>query len=161
MITITIPISWLNFNMKHVQIFSIFLSIVKEGDHRTVRFENHWNHTVLYGPLIPDKECDTKMRVLYIYSLILKRQRGLMKISISQLTEYLPALWEHAEEHHLLRGAIVCLLLELTLSITSESSSLYDLLIPIINTSCNPHSVFYLYLADDGLDLWVLVFTIT
>ena len=116
---------------------------------------------MLYGSLIPDKECDTKMRVLYIYSLILKRQRGLMKISISQLTEYLPALWEHAEEHHLLRGAIVCLLLELTLSITSESSSLYDLLIPIINTSCNPHSVFYLYLADDGLDLWVLVFTIT
>ena len=113
------------------------------------------------GPWIPDKECDTKMRVLYIYSLILKRQRGLMKISISQLTEYLPALWEHAEEHHLLRGAIVCLLLELTLSITSESSSLYDLLIPIINTSCNPHSVFYLYLADDGLDLWVPVFTIT
>ena len=123
------------------------------------KFKN--DHSILNGPWIPDKECDTKMRVLYIYSLILKRQRGLMKISISQLTEYLPALWEHAEEHHLLRGAIVCLLLELTLSITSESSSLYDLLIPIINTSCNPHSVFYLYLADDGLDLWVPVFTIT
>lgn len=113
--------------------------------------------TKLFNILTSCEECDTKMRVLYIYSLILKRQRGLMKISIDQLTEYLPALWEHAEDHHLLRGAIVCLLLELTLSITSESVSLYKLLIPIINTSCNPHSIFYLYLADDGLDLWLAV----
>ena len=142
--------------MKLVQIFLIFWSIVKDGNLKTFEVLS-----VVNSPWNPDKECDTKMRVLYIYSLILKRQRGLMKISISQLTEYLPALWEHAEEHHLLRGAIVCLLLELTLSITSESSSLYDLLIPIINTSCNPHSVFYLYLADDGLDLWVSVTNLT
>ena len=51
------------------------------------------------------------MRVLYIYSLILKRQRGLMEISIAQLSEYLPALWDHAHEDHLLRGAIISLLL--------------------------------------------------
>ena len=51
------------------------------------------------------------MRVLYIYSLILKRQRGLMEVSIAQLTKYLPALWEHANEDHLLRGAIISLLL--------------------------------------------------
>ena len=111
--------------------------------------------TSLFNLLTECEECDTKMRVLYIYSLILKRQRGLMSISIAQLGEYLPTLWDHAEEHHLLRGAIVCLLLELTLSVTSQSVSLYNLLIPILSTSCNPHSEFYIYLADDGLDLWV------
>jgi len=113
--------------------------------------------TSLFNLLTECEECDTKMRVLYIYSLILKRQRGLMSLSIAQLSEYLPTLWAHAEQHHLLRGAIVCLLLELTLSVTSQSTNLYNLLIPILSTSCNPHSEFYIYLADDGLDLWLAV----
>ena len=41
--------------------------------------------TSLFNLLTQCEECDTKMRVLYIYSLILKRQRGLMSISIAQL----------------------------------------------------------------------------
>ena len=40
--------------------------------------------TSLFNLLTECEECDTKMRVLYIYSLILKRQRGLMSISIAQ-----------------------------------------------------------------------------
>ena len=40
---------------------------------------------------------------------------------------------------------------------TSQSTNLYNLLIPILSTSCNPHSEFYIYLADDGLDLWLAV----
>ena len=41
--------------------------------------------TSLFNLLTECEECDTKMRVLYIYSLILKRQRGLMSISIAQV----------------------------------------------------------------------------
>ena len=66
----------------------------------------------MFELLVQCVECDTKMRIVYIYSLILKRQRGLNgEIGIIQLCKYLPKLWEHANEHHLLRGAIVSLLL--------------------------------------------------
>lgn len=113
--------------------------------------------TRLFELLRDCNECDTKMRILYIYSLILKRMRGKTVTAINQLADYLPQLWEHAEDHFLLRGAIVCSLLELTLSLASKSVSLYQLLLPVCATSVDPHSSAYIYLSNDGFDLWVLV----
>jgi hypothetical protein len=81
--------------------------------------------------------------------------RGKTITAISQLTEYLPQLWEHAEEHFLLRGAIVCSLLELTLSLASKSVTLYPLLLPVCANSVDPHLTAYIYLSTDGFDLWV------
>ena len=100
-------------------------------------------------------ECDTKMRVLYIYSLILKRMRGKAVACVGQISEYLPQLWEHAGDHFLLRGAIVCSLLELTLSLASQAVSLYQILLPVCATAVDPHSQAFIYLADDGFELWV------
>ena len=99
-------------------------------------------------------ECDTKMRILYIYSLIMKRMRGKAVTCVGQLSEYLPQLWEHAGDHFLLRGAIVCSLLELTLSLASKSVHLYQLLLPVCATAVDPHSPAYIYLSNDGFDLW-------
>lgn len=95
------------------------------------------------------------MRVLYIYSLILKRMRGKAVACVGQISEYLPQLWEHAGDHFLLRGAIVCSLLELTLSLASQATKLYQILLPVCATAVDPHSQAYLYLADDGFELWV------
>ena len=84
--------------------------------------------TALFQLLRDCEECDTKMRVLYIYTLILKRLRGKTIGNLGQqLTEYLPQLWEHASEHYMLRGAIVCSLLELVLALASNSVALYNL----------------------------------
>ena len=113
--------------------------------------------TRLFELLRDCTECDTKMRILYIYSLILKRMRGKTVSAVNQLAEYLPQLWEHAEEHYLLRGAIVCSLLELTLSLASKSVALYKLLLPVCATAVDPHSTAYLYLSNDGFDLWAQV----
>ena len=93
-------------------------------------FENYQESsiTALFKLLRDCDECDTKMRVLYIYTLILKRLRGKTIGNLGQqLTEYLPQLWEHAAEHYMLRGAIVCSLLELVLALASSSTSIYNL----------------------------------
>merc|ERR1719402_1427832 len=83
--------------------------------------------------------------------------RGKTVTAINQLSEYLPQLWEHAGDHFLLRGAIVCSLLELTLSLASKSVQLYQLLLPVCATAVDPHSPAYIYLSEDGFDLWLAV----
>lgn len=63
--------------------------------------------TVLCQLLIHVQECDTKMLVLNIVSIMIERIGDKVHQNAEMLLQYLPQLWQLSEAHNLLRGAVV------------------------------------------------------
>lgn len=62
---------------------------------------------LLFGLLKEAKECETKMNVLNIMSLIIDKMGECITGQIQNLIQYLPLLWEESDAHNMLRCAIV------------------------------------------------------
>lgn len=62
---------------------------------------------LLFGLLKGAAECETKMNVLNIMSLIIDKMNECISGQIENLIQYLPLLWEESNEHNMLRCAIV------------------------------------------------------
>ncbi|XP_020288528.1 importin-11 isoform X2 [Pseudomyrmex gracilis] len=111
--------------------------------------------SLLFGLLKDVNECDTKMHVLSVLSFIIERVGSGIKPYIGALSSYLPELWQQSEVHHLLRCAIVSTLIHLEKALGSESVALEPLVVGIVALSCDLNEDGYVYLLEDGLELWL------
>ncbi|XP_065059985.1 importin-11-like [Rhopilema esculentum] len=111
----------------------------------------------LFCLLIDVQECDTKMGVLNVISILIERAGREMKPYATALCQYLPHLWADSAEHNMLRCVVVSTLRHIVEALGSESVVLHPLLLSVIHLSTDHTQPSHVYLIDDGLELWFAV----
>ncbi|KAG5887314.1 hypothetical protein JTB14_006458 [Gonioctena quinquepunctata] len=112
---------------------------------------------LLFALLKEAKECDTKMQVLNVMTLLLERMGSSIQLQLDSLVQYLPHLWRESEEHNMLRCAIVSTLVQLVKALGGVKSELNPFLLPIIQLGTDTSQGAIVYLLEDSLDLWLTV----
>lgn len=104
-------------------------------------------------------QADTKMKVLNILSLLMERVGPGIQPHVPALIQALPALWEESgrENCQMLRTIIINTLTNITRGLGVASSSLHDFIIPVIKLATDVKMTEHVYLAEDGLLLWLSV----
>ncbi|KAL4228026.1 Importin-11 [Mactra antiquata] len=110
--------------------------------------------SLLFQLLQEVQECDTKMQVLHVVSFVIERVGKQIRPFATSLVSYLPALWEEAKDHNMLKCAILTTLIHLVQSFGTLSSTMYEFLLPVIALSTDTSKPEHVYLLDDGLELW-------
>jgi len=111
----------------------------------------------LFRLLLCVEECDTKMHVLNVISLLIERTGKEMQAYTSELCDYLPHLWFDSEDHNMLRCVLVTTLARVVEALGLQSMKIHEMLLPIIQLSTDVKQPAHVYLLDDGLDLWLAV----
>ncbi|KAF5275843.1 hypothetical protein FQR65_LT04081 [Abscondita terminalis] len=112
---------------------------------------------LLFSLLKEVVECETKMHVLNVMTLILERVGQTIRPHTDALIHYLPLLWQESEEHNMLRCAIVSTLVQLVKALGSSSAELNPFLLPIIQLGTDVNQGAIVYLLEDSLELWLTV----
>ncbi|XP_076251460.1 importin beta11 [Rhynchophorus ferrugineus] len=102
-------------------------------------------------------ECETKMQVLNVMTLLLERMGNTIVPHSEALVQYLPHLWNESEDHYMLRCAIVATLVQLVKSMGGVPQELSPFLLPIIQMGTDVNQGAIVYLLEDALDLWAAV----
>lgn len=110
--------------------------------------------SLLFKLLQDARECDTKMQVLHVISFVIERVGYQIQPHAAALIQYLPALWQESAEHNMLRCAILTTLIHLVQGFGSRCSGMFTFLLPIIQMSTDVTKDQYIYLVEDGLELW-------
>jgi len=110
---------------------------------------------LLFQLLQDVSQCDSKMSVLHVMSLIIERMQAEIRPHVSCLIRYMPLLWDSSMEHGMLCCAIISTLTTVVLSIGSSCVDMHDLLLPVIYYSTDVQQAAHVYLCEDGLDLWL------
>jgi hypothetical protein len=88
-------------------------------------------------------------------SFLIERLGPSVRPHAQALVQHLPALWADAEQHNLLRCAIITTLTLLVQCLGPASSSLYPFLVPVLSLACDPQHEEHVYLGEDALALWL------
>lgn len=95
------------------------------------------------------------MRVLYVISFMIERVGNEIKPHVNALNLYLPELWHQSEHHNMLRCSIVSTLVHLVKALGSDNVILQSLVVNVVELSCDMSQAGYVYLLEDGLELWL------
>lgn len=109
---------------------------------------------VLFNLLKCTNDCDTKMQVLHVLSLLIQRIGSKVQSFASPLSIYLPELWQASGDHNMLQCAIVSTMTHLVEGLGVWSEQMYPFLLPLIQLSTDVSQPSHIYLMEDGLDLW-------
>ncbi|GFS79489.1 importin-11 [Nephila pilipes] len=112
------------------------------------------NIAALFHLLKEVKECDLKMSVLHVLSLIIERVGTEVRPYAEALSQYLPQLWNNCGDHNMLRCAIISCYIHMVEGLITLSEGLHPLLLPMIALSTDVAQPPHVYLLEDGLDLW-------
>ncbi|KAJ8915196.1 hypothetical protein NQ315_015419 [Exocentrus adspersus] len=112
---------------------------------------------LLFGLLREAVECETKMQVLNVMTLLLERMGNTIQPHSESLIQYLPHLWQESEDHNMLRCAIVATLVQLVKALGGVKPELNPFLLPIIQLGTDTTQNAIVYLLEDSLDLWLAV----
>lgn len=113
--------------------------------------------TSLFQLLLDVRECDTKMRVLNVLSLLMERLGGAIQPHISALLQYMPQLWVESAQRSssMLRCVILTALTNIVRGLGPLSPGLHAFLLPVVQMATDIATPEHVYLAEDGLDLWL------
>lgn len=109
---------------------------------------------LLFELLVDVVECETKMRVLNVVSLVVERLGADVVPHCDQLLSYLPRLWHQAAELAMLRVMIARTLEHLVSSVGGDTGHMHDLLLQVIGLGVDLSDPAHVYLMDDALHLW-------
>lgn len=112
---------------------------------------------LLFTLLKETKECETKMHILNVMSLMVERVGHTIQPHSDSLIQYLPLLWEESEEHNMLRCAIVSTLVQLVKALGEVVPELMPFLFPIIKLGTDTKQSAIVYLLEDSLELWLTI----
>lgn len=112
---------------------------------------------LLFNLLKEANECDTKMHILNIMTVIIERVGLEIRPHSAVLIQYLPLLWQDSEEHNMLRCAIVATLVQLVKALNEVIPSIYPFLLPVIQMGTDTSTDAVVYLLEDTLELWLAV----
>ena len=99
--------------------------------------------TQLFQLLLACHECETKMKVLNVLSLLMERMGVAIQPHVSALLQHMPQLWAESEHQSasMLRCVILSTLTNITNSLGSVSAQLHNFVLPIIQFATNVHAV--------------------
>lgn len=112
---------------------------------------------LLFNLLKEASECETKMHVLNVITLVVERVGQIISPHTDLLINYLPLLWQESEEHNLLRCAIVSTLVQIVKALGAVSADLNPFLLPVIQLGTDVNQSAIVYLLEDCLELWLTV----
>ncbi|XP_045467255.1 importin-11 isoform X2 [Harmonia axyridis] len=112
---------------------------------------------LLFQLLKEVQECETKMHILNVMTLIVERVGHTIQPHTDALIQYLPLIWKESEDHNMLRCAIVSTLVQLVKALGTVVPELTPFLIPIIMLGTDPKQSAIVYLLEDSLELWLTV----
>nr|CAI5838056.1 unnamed protein product [Callosobruchus analis] len=117
---------------------------IDDFDFDSEQFKNYMlsAFNLLFSLLREVNECETKMQVLNVMTLLLERMGSIIQPHSDPLLQYLPFLWQESEEHNMLRCAIVSTMVQLV-----------KVLVIQLGTDTTQHAI--VYLLEDCLDLWL------
>ena len=114
--------------------------------------------TSLFQLLHDVKQCQTKMQVLDVITLLFGEQVGKhMQAHADTLAKYLPTLWSSCDDspqYGMLRTAIVRSLAEIVKALGPASLRLLPFICPVVLQSVDIALDHHVYLLEDGLTLW-------
>lgn len=85
------------------------MSTLGDFEFDSSQFENYVQPTFssLFDLLRESKECDTKMSVLNVMSVVVDKMGDRLSRDAESLCRYLPMLWDESHDHNMLRCAIL------------------------------------------------------
>ncbi|KAK3676729.1 hypothetical protein LTR78_003506 [Recurvomyces mirabilis] len=104
---------------------------------------------------------ETKMALLNTTSIIVERMEHRISPFAEGIVSMLPALWESSGEEHLMKQAILTILVRLVNAMKAHSVPLHSMVLPIIRGAVQPGSDTEVYLLEDAMDLWGAIITQT
>lgn len=133
-----------------------FRSVVDDPDFNPDQFQPYVEPTFirLLDLLKASNECETKMQVLNVITLMLERCGQTIVPNSVVLLQYLPVLWHESEEHNMLRCAIVATFIQLV-RLGCNNSEINAFLVLVIQLGVDTNQSAILYLLEDCLELWV------
>ena len=95
--------------------------------------------TQLFQLLLDCRECETKMKVLNVLSLLMERMGVAIQPHVSSLIQHMPQLWAESEHQSasMLRCVILSTLTNITRSLGPVSAQLHNFVLPIIQFATN------------------------
>ncbi|XP_029197189.2 importin-11-like [Acropora millepora] len=100
------------------------------------------------------QDCDTKMHILNVLSMVIQCIGNKVRPFASSLSLYLPELWQESENHNMLQCTVVSTVTHLVKGLGVLSQNMYSFLLPLIHISTDITQPPHVYLLEDGLDLW-------
>lgn len=99
--------------------------------------------TQLFQLLLDCRECDTKMKVLNVLSLLMERMGVAIQPHVSALLQHMPQLWAESEHQSasMLRCVILSTLTNITRSLGPVSAQLHSFALPIIQFATDVNAV--------------------
>jgi len=113
--------------------------------------------SLLFDLLKEVNECDTKLNVLNVLSYFIERVGVAIRPVCSALLHYLPKLWDESSKHDMLRCAILTTLVFIVQGLGTVSEGLLPFIGPVLELSTDLTQDSYIYLLEDGLELWLTV----
>lgn len=85
------------------------MSTLSDFEFDSTQFEKYVQPTFssLFNLLRESKECDTKMSVLNVMSIVVDKMGEKLSKDAESLCHYLPLLWNESQDHNMLRCAIL------------------------------------------------------
>eukprot|EP01114_Cavostelium_apophysatum_P022781 TRINITY_DN8363_c0_g1_i1.p1 TRINITY_DN8363_c0_g1~~TRINITY_DN8363_c0_g1_i1.p1 ORF type:complete len:1020 (-),score=251.29 TRINITY_DN8363_c0_g1_i1:59-3118(-) len=116
--------------------------------------------TLLFQLLDRVQECDTKLRILTVIVVLIQQLEEKISPYTYRIVEYLKLLWkssEPSEAYNLLKQAIVTAMVKLVQSGFEDPNSVVteQFIVPIIRHSTDITQPDTIYLAEEGLLLWM------
>ncbi|XP_013170004.1 PREDICTED: importin-11 [Papilio xuthus] len=115
----------------------------------------------LYDLLVESEECDTKMHVLHVVSYVTERCGARVAREggggAGPLFAYLPQLWHHAANHHMLRAAALAAIVHLVKALGECAPSMRPWILSVVNESTKLSEPAHVYLLEDALELWLAI----
>lgn len=91
------------------------MSTLSDFEFDSAQFEDYVQPTFssLFTLLREAKECETKMAVLNVMSVVVDKMGEKLSKDAESLCHYLPALWSESQDHNMLRCAILSALVSI------------------------------------------------
>lgn len=94
------------------------MSTLSDFEFDCTQFEEYVQPTFssLFTLLREAKECETKMSVLNVMSVVVDKMGDKLSKDAESLCQYLPMLWNDSQDHSMLRCAILSALVRMNIS---------------------------------------------
>ncbi|KAI9217489.1 armadillo-type protein [Blastocladiella britannica] len=99
-------------------------------------------------------EFDLKIKVVYCLSTIIERLDGHTAMYAPAIVQYIPSLWEDADDQHLFQATLLVMLQKLAAALKTQSVHLHAIAVPLLQVACVPGTPQALYFLEDALALW-------
>ncbi|ORZ34508.1 armadillo-type protein [Catenaria anguillulae PL171] len=99
-------------------------------------------------------EFDLKIKVVNCLSIVIERLDTHMVAFAQPIAEFIPSLWDEADEEYLFQATLLVMLKKLAAALRGQSPALHAIASPLLGITCVHDSKQSVYFLEDGLLLW-------